>query len=81
MYAAPWCFICDRARDFLLAREVDLVERDVERDPAAAAELAELNPSTSLPVFVIAEETHVGFHPWDLEDAINAEAAARYAAR
>jgi glutaredoxin len=81
MYATPWCFICDRARDFLHAREVKLVERDVERDPTAAAELAKLNPTATVPVFVIAEQTHVGFSPWDLEDAINAEAAARHAAR
>ncbi|MDH5674006.1 MAG: glutaredoxin family protein [Myxococcales bacterium] len=74
MYAAPWCYICDRSRDFLLGRDVQLREYDVANDDAAATRLARLNPSTSLPVFLIEDDVMIGFHPWKLEDAIDAAA-------
>lgn len=80
MYSAPWCFICDRARDFLLSREVDLVEHDVDLEPSASKTLAQLNPAGSIPTFVIEGETIVGFHPWGLEDAIDQAAQARFCA-
>jgi glutaredoxin len=63
MYATPWCFICDRARDFLLARNVELTEYDVDRDKEAERRLKKGNPSASLPTFEIAGRTHVGFNP------------------
>jgi glutaredoxin len=81
MYATPWCFICDRARDFLLARNVVLTEYDVDRDKEAERRLKKANPSASLPTFEIAGRTHVGFNPWDLEDALRGAARPSYSAR
>ncbi len=80
MYSAPWCFICDRARDFLVSREVNLVEHDVDLEPSASKALAQLNPAGSIPTFVIEGETIVGFHPWGLEDAIDQAAQAHFCA-
>jgi len=81
MYATPWCFICDRARDFLLARNVLLTEYDVDRDKEAERRLKKANPSASLPTFEVAGRTHVGFNPWDLEDALRSAAGPSQSAR
>jgi glutaredoxin len=76
MYSAPWCYVCDRARDFLSADAVELVERDVERDPAAARALAQRNPLQTLPTFEVLGETQVGFSPARLEAAVRSGLAA-----
>ncbi|MFI5309054.1 MAG: glutaredoxin domain-containing protein [Polyangiales bacterium] len=80
MYATPWCFICDRSRDFLAARNVTLTELDIERDRTAKAKLAKINPTLSLPTFELAGKTYVGFNPWQLEDAIR-DASAQQLSR
>jgi glutaredoxin len=77
MYSAPWCFICDRARSFLEAREVELVDYDVDMDPEAEKRLQQLNATGSIPTFIVDGETIVGFHPWGLEDLID-EAAQQH---
>jgi len=81
MYSAPWCFICDRARTFLEAREVDLVDYNVDVDEQADRKLAQLNPNGSIPTFVVDGKTIVGFHPWGLEDAIDLVAQKNYCAQ
>jgi glutaredoxin len=78
MYSAPWCFICDRARSFLDAREVDLTDYDVDTDPEADKRLQQLNPTGSIPTFVIDGKTIVGFHPWGLEDLIDTAAQEHF---
>ena len=40
VYSTSWCGACKQLRDFLRARQVDFIERDVEREVGAAAELA-----------------------------------------
>lgn len=77
MYSAPWCFICDRARSFLEAREVALTDYDVDVDVEAEKRLQQLNPSGSIPTFIVDGKTIVGFHPWGLEDLID-EAAQQH---
>ncbi len=81
MFGAPWCYICDRSRDFLSARDVELVEYDIELHPEALDALTDTNPAGNIPTFQIQNETIVGFHPWMLEDAINAAALEHYASR
>lgn len=78
MYSAPWCFICDRARTFLDAREVDLVDYNVDLDEDADRRLSQINPNGSIPTFVVDGKTIVGFHPWGLEDAIDVVAQRNY---
>jgi glutaredoxin len=70
MYRAPWCYVCDRARDFLGADVVELVELDVESDPQARRAWAARNPMQTLPTFEIRGEVMVGFSPYDLEHAV-----------
>jgi glutaredoxin len=77
MYSAPWCFICDRARSFLEAREVELVDYDVDMNGDAERRLQQLNPTGSIPTFIVDGKTIVGFHPWGLEDSID-EAAQQH---
>jgi glutaredoxin len=79
MYATPWCDICDRAREFLLARDVVLTEYDIDRDRSAERRLATINPGVSVPTFEIGGRPFVGFNPWDLQDAIRAAATAKVA--
>jgi glutaredoxin len=40
MYSAAWCGYCKKARKFLTDEGIPFEERDVERTPGAAAELA-----------------------------------------
>lgn len=79
MYGAPWCYICDRARDFMSARDVSFKEVDIERDQAGARKLAKLNQTMTVPTFEIEGRAYVGFNPWDLEDAIR-DAAVQHTA-
>lgn len=78
MYSAPWCFICDRARSFLDAREVDLTDCNVDTDAEAEKRLQQLNPTGSIPTFIIDGKTVVGFHPWGLEDLIDTAAQEHF---
>lgn len=80
MYATPWCNICDHARSFLHARNVVLIERDIEREPKAAQQLATINPALSVPTFEIAGRAYVGFNAWDIEDALQEAAEEPVAA-
>ena len=39
MYSTAWCGVCKKARKFLTKLGVSFVEKDIEKDPGAAAEL------------------------------------------
>jgi glutaredoxin len=78
MYSAPWCFICDRARSFLEAREVELTDYNVDMDAEAEKRLQQLNPTGSIPTFIVDGQTVVGFHPWGLEDLIDTAAQEHF---
>jgi glutaredoxin len=39
LYATAWCPACKSARKWLETRKIPFVEKDIEKDPAAAAEL------------------------------------------
>jgi glutaredoxin len=40
IYGTSWCGACKQAKEFLAGRRIPYIEKDVERDPRAAAELA-----------------------------------------
>jgi glutaredoxin len=80
MYSAPWCSICDRARTFLTARQVQLEEHDIERSASAEKQLVQINAAGSVPTFIVEQKAIVGFHPWGLEDAIDEAARSHYCA-
>jgi glutaredoxin len=39
MYSTTWCGVCKKARSFLAKQGVKYVEKDIEKDPGASAEL------------------------------------------
>jgi len=74
---APWCFICDRARTFLEAREVDLVATTSTSTPMRRSGSSSSTPPAD-PDFIVDGKTIVGFHPWGLEDAVDVAAQEHY---
>ncbi len=66
LFTQPSCAPCDRVRDFLVRRGVELEVRDVSQDPEALEELTELG-YLATPVTVIGREVVVGFDRRRLE--------------
>lgn len=68
LYTTSWCGVCRKAKEFLRKRGVAFVEKDVERDAAADAELQEraraigVRPQ-GVPVIDVAGELMMGFDP------------------
>lgn len=81
MYAAPWCYICDRARRFLREAGVILVEHNVDGDAEALKRLAKLAPGGALPTFELGGEVVIGYNPASLGQRIDALAGLQLAAR
>lgn len=80
IYGASWCGACRETEAFLRARGVAFVERDVEEDPTAAADMrrsaaaAGLHP-TGIPVIDFRGRIILGFDRDALEEAIRETAA------
>jgi len=49
IYGTSWCGACRSARQYLTERRVPFVDKDIERDPAAARELAEKAAKLGIP--------------------------------
>jgi glutaredoxin 3 len=49
IYGTSWCGACRSARQYLTQRRVPFADKDVERDPAAARELAEKAGKLGIP--------------------------------
>ncbi|HVZ75104.1 MAG TPA: glutaredoxin domain-containing protein [Polyangia bacterium] len=49
IYGTSWCGACRAAREYLTQRRVPFVDKDVERDPAAARELSEKASKMGIP--------------------------------
>jgi glutaredoxin len=68
MYSASWCGVCTKARKRLTAEGVAFVEKDIEKDPAAARELsgkarAAGVSANGVPVFDVGGRLFSGFQP------------------
>ncbi len=61
LYTTSWCPHCKRAKQWLSAQQVDFVEVDVERNPAAAREHRKVSPRGTIPVLDANGEVVVGF--------------------
>jgi glutaredoxin len=81
VYGASWCGACRQAKQFLAARGVPFVERDVEREPGAHAEMMQkaraqgLSP-TGIPVIDVRGRILLGFDPGALARALAQPPAA-----
>lgn len=66
LYMASWCGVCHQAAEFMRARGIPFVSKDIERDPAALAEMqqkardAGLRP-TGVPVIDVRGHLMLGF--------------------
>jgi len=66
MYSTSWCGVCKRARAFLSEKGLLFVEKDIEKEPTAARELAEKAKRAGVqtggvPVFDIGGQILSGF--------------------
>lgn len=68
VYSASWCGVCKQAKAFLKQKGIPFVDKDIEKDPKAEAELAMkakargLRPQ-GIPVIDVAGELMMGFDP------------------
>lgn len=72
MYATSWCGVCEKARSYFRRRKIEFVEKDIEKDAAAAAEMqrkaAEQGVSArGVPVIDIRGKLLAGFDPQTIE--------------
>jgi glutaredoxin len=72
VYGTSWCGACKAARQFLTARKIPFLDKDVERDGAAARELAEKGarlgvPTDRVPVLDVRGRLLLGFDQARLE--------------
>ena len=66
IYGTSWCGACRAARQYLTERKIPFADKDVERDPAAARELAEKAgklgvPTDRVPVIDVRGRLLLGF--------------------
>jgi glutaredoxin len=80
IFGASWCGACRETEAFLRARNIPFVERDIEEDPSAAADMraraaaAGLHP-TGIPVIDFRGRIILGFNRDALEEAIRETSA------
>ena len=68
MYSASWCGVCRKARAFMEKEGIAFVEKDIEKDQGAAAELSAKSKRAGLqaggvPVFDVGGHMRSGFDP------------------
>lgn len=77
LYGAEWCSACHRAAAWLREQHIPFEEKDIERDPAAAREMAERAraqgvPLGSIPIIDVKGRLLVGFDPGAIQRALAA---------
>jgi len=75
VYGASWCGACHQAAAYLRQRHVAFVEKDIERDPGAAQEMAAKAqragvPTGSIPILDVRGTILRGFSPPAIESAL-----------
>jgi glutaredoxin len=71
VYSAKWCGACREAKGYLESIGAEVVERDIDEDSAALAELVKLaGEDAAIPVTVIGESVVAGFDPEGLAAAV-----------
>lgn len=75
IYGAEWCGACHDAARFLRSKGIAFVEKDVEKDPAAAREMQQKLAknglrSGSIPVIDVRGRVMVGFSAPEIENAL-----------
>jgi len=78
MFSASWCGVCGKAKRWFRNKGIDYVEKDVEKDPGARAEMQRLAkqagfPASQLsgvPVIWVNGKMFGGFDPGSIEAAL-----------
>jgi glutaredoxin len=75
IYGAEWCGACHEAARYLRHKGIAYVEKDIEKDPAAAREMQEKLaknhlPAGSIPVLDVRGKVMVGFDPGAVDAAL-----------
>lgn len=70
VYTTSTCPYCSSVKQYLASRGVSFVERNVERDPEAAAEMVRLSGQQGVPVTRIGDEVIVGYDRPRLDEAL-----------
>jgi len=81
LYRTSWCGVCKSAASFFRSRDIGFVEKDVEKDPAAAAEMqkkarAAGKTPTGVPVIDFHGHILLGFQKDALDRLIRMQKAA-----
>jgi glutaredoxin len=82
IYGASWCKPCHSAADYLKAKGVTVVSKDIEESEAAAAEMRQKleragRAGASIPVIDVMGQILVGFSPSQLDRAVKTAEAAK----
>lgn len=71
IYTASWCGVCKAAKAYMRSKGIAYVEKDVEKDPAAKAEMdSRVGGTASVPVIDVNGEVMVGFEESALDRMI-----------
>jgi len=72
IYGTSWCGACRAAREYMASHKIPFADKDIERDPEAARELAEKAakmgiPTDRVPVLEVRGRLLLGFDPARVE--------------
>jgi glutaredoxin len=75
IYGAEWCGACHEAAKYLRSKGIAYVDKDVEKDPGAAAEMQQKLAKNglhegSIPVIDVRGKIMVGFNPAEIDAAL-----------
>ncbi len=75
IYGASWCHACHDAANWLRAHNIPFVEKDIEQDASAQAEMVDKArragvPTGSIPILDVRGHIMVGFSPPQIERAL-----------
>lgn len=75
VYTTPTCGFCHQLKNYLNQRGVPFVEKDVTREPGAAAEMVQLSGQQGVPVTAINGQVVVGFNKPKIDQLLSQQAA------
>jgi glutaredoxin len=75
IYGAEWCGACHEAARYLRRKGIPYVDKDVEKDPAAAREMQQKLAKSglhegSIPVIDVRGKVMIGFNPAEIDAAL-----------
>ncbi len=68
LYSRPLCGWCLEAKEYLRQHQIDFVEVDIGRDPAAAEEMVKLSGQRYVPTIVVDGQVLANFDVAQLEE-------------